>query len=146
LNVPLIIGLNAPFQNAGVISNKGWDLAIGYKGNINEFKYGINVNLSDVINKVVDMRGISENKLQVSRREGYAYNSIYGLQAEGFFKDAADVAGHAKQFGTVAPGDLKYKDQNNDGLINDNDKVVLGSVIPRYTFGVNFNSSYKGLI
>ncbi|MCQ6957757.1 TonB-dependent receptor [Mucilaginibacter aquariorum] len=144
LNVPLIMGLNAPFQNAGVISNKGWDLAIGYKGNINEFKYGINVNLSDVINKVVDMRGISENKRQVSR-EGYAYNSIYGLQAEGFFKDAADVAGHAKQFGTVAPGDLKYKDQNNDGLINDNDKVVLGSVIPRYTFGVNFNSSYKGI-
>jgi TonB-linked SusC/RagA family outer membrane protein len=144
LNVPLIIGLGAPFQNAGVISNKGWDIAIGYKGNINEFKYGINVNLSDVINKVVDMRGISENKLQVSR-EGYAYNSIYGLQAEGFFKDAADVAGHAKQFGTVAPGDLKYKDQNNDGLINDNDKVVLGSVIPRYTFGVNFNSSYKGI-
>ncbi|MFA6087750.1 MAG: TonB-dependent receptor [Mucilaginibacter sp.] len=144
LNVPLIIGLNAPFQNAGVVSNKGWEVAVGYKGNINEFKYGINVNLSDVINKVVDMRGISENRLQVSR-EGYSYNSIYGLQAEGFFKDAQDVASHAKQFGTVAPGDLKYKDQNNDGFINDNDKVVLGSTIPRYTFGVNFNSSYKGV-
>jgi TonB-linked SusC/RagA family outer membrane protein len=144
LNVPLIIGLSAPFQNAGVISNRGWDLAIGYKGSINEFKFGINVNLSDVINKVVDMRGISENRLQVSR-EGYAYNSIYGLQTEGFFKDAQDVANHAKQFGTVAPGDLKYKDQNNDGVINDNDKVVLGSVIPRYTFGVNFNSTYKGI-
>ena len=144
LNVPSIIGLGPPFQNAGVISNRGWDLSIGYKGNINEFKYGVNVNLSDVINKVVDMRGISENRLQVSR-EGYAYNSIYGLQAEGFFKDAQDVTNHAKQFGTVAPGDIKYKDQNNDGLINDNDKVVLGSVIPRYTFGVNFNSSYKGI-
>lgn len=144
LNIPLIIGLNAPFQNAGVISNKGWEVAVGYTGNINEFKYGVNLNLSDVINKVVDMRGISENRLQVSR-EGYAYNSIYGLEAQGFFKDADDVAGHAKQFGTVAPGDLKYKDQNNDGLINDNDKVVLGSVIPRYTFGLNFNSSFKGI-
>nr|WP_197486576.1 TonB-dependent receptor [Mucilaginibacter sp. L294] len=144
LNIPLITGLGAPNQNAGVVSNKGWDISIGYRGSINEFKYGINVNLSDVINKVVDMRGISENRLQVSR-EGYAYSSIYGLQAEGFFKDAQDVASHAKQFGTVAPGDLKYKDQNNDGLINDNDKVVLGSVIPRYTFGVNFNSSYKGI-
>ncbi|MGF7037614.1 TonB-dependent receptor [Mucilaginibacter lappiensis] len=144
LNIPLIIGLSSPFQNAGVVSNKGWEVAVGYKGNINEFKYGINVNLSDVINKVVDMRGINQTGLQVSQ-EGYAYNSIYGLQAEGFFKDAQDVASHAKQYGTVAPGDLKYKDQNNDGIINDNDKVVLGSTIPRYTFGVNFNSSYKGI-
>ena len=144
LNIPLIMGLDAPFQNAGVVSNKGWEVSIGYKGSINEFKYGVNVNLSDVINKVVDMRGINQTGLQVSR-EGYAYNSIYGLQAEGFFKDAQDVASHAKQYGTVAPGDLKYKDQNNDGIINDNDKVVLGSTIPRYTFGVNFNSSYKGI-
>ena len=144
LNIPLIMGLDAPFQNAGVVSNKGWEVSIGYKGSINEFKYGVNVNLSDVINKVVDMRGINQTGLQVSR-EGYAYNSIYGLQAEGFFKDAQDVASHAKQYGTVAPGDLKYKDQNNDGVINDNDKVVLGSTIPRYTFGVNFNSSYKGI-
>jgi TonB-linked SusC/RagA family outer membrane protein len=144
LDIPLIIGLNAPAQNAGVVSNKGWEVGVGYRGNVSDFKYNINVNLSDVINKVVDLRGKNQTGLSVYR-EGYAANSIYGLQAEGFFKDAQDVAGHAKQFGTVAPGDLKYKDQNNDGIINDNDKVVLGSTIPRYTFGVNFNGSYKGL-
>jgi TonB-linked SusC/RagA family outer membrane protein len=144
LDIPLIIGLNAPAQNAGVVSNKGWEVGVGYRGNVSDFKYGINVNLSDVINKVVDLRGKNQTGLSVYR-EGYAANSIYGLQAEGFFKDAQDVAGHAKQFGTVAPGDLKYKDQNNDGIINDNDKVVLGSTIPRYTFGVNFNGSYRGL-
>ena len=143
LGIPPTTGLNPPYQNAGVVSNKGWEVSIGYKGSINEFKYGINVNLSDVINKVVDMRGINQSGLLASR-EGYAYNSIYGLQAEGFFKDAPDVASHAKQFGTVAPGDLKYKDQNNDGIINESDRVVLGSTVPRYTFGVNFNSSYKG--
>jgi len=144
LNVPLIIGLNAPFQNAGVVSNKGWEVGIGYRGNIKEFKYNVNVNVSDVINKVVDLRGINQTGLTVNR-EGYAYGSVFGYQAEGFFKDAQDVAGHAKQFGTVAPGDLKYKDQNNDGIINESDKVVLGSTIPRYTFGVNFNGSYKGI-
>jgi TonB-linked SusC/RagA family outer membrane protein len=144
LNVPLIIGLNAPFQNAGVVSNKGWEVSIGYRGNIKEFKYNVNVNVSDVINKVVDLRGINQTGLTVNR-EGYAYGSVFGYQAEGFFKDAQDVAGHAKQFGTVAPGDLKYKDQNNDGIINESDKVVLGSTIPRYTFGVNFNGSYKGI-
>ncbi|SDP76460.1 TonB-linked outer membrane protein, SusC/RagA family [Mucilaginibacter sp. OK268] len=143
LDIPLIIGLNAPFQNAGVVKNKGWELGIGYKGNINAFKYSVNLNLSDVQNKVIDMHGISLPGLTVNR-EGYAVNSIYGYQAEGYFKDAADVAGHATQFGTVAAGDIKYKDQNNDGIINEKDKVVLGSTIPRYTYASNITGSFKG--
>jgi TonB-linked SusC/RagA family outer membrane protein len=143
LNIPLIIGLAAPFQNAGVVNNKGWELGIGYRGNINAFKYSISLNLSDVKNKVIDMHGISQPNLTISK-EGYAINSIYGYQAEGLFKDAADVTGHATQFGNVAPGDIKYKDQNNDGIINEKDKVVLGSTIPRYTYASNITGSFKG--
>jgi hypothetical protein len=78
-------------------------------------------------------------------REGYALNSIFGYEVEGFFRDAAEVTSHARQFGAVAPGDLKYKDQNDDGIINESDKVVLNTTIPRYTFGANLNGSFKGL-
>lgn len=143
LDIPLIIGLGAPVQNAGIVNNKGWELGIGYKGNINDFKYNFNINLSDVKNEVVDLRGINQTGLTVSR-EGYALNSIFGYEVEGFFRDAAEVTSHARQFGAVAPGDLKYKDQNNDGIINESDKVVLDTTIPRYTFGANLNGSFKG--
>ncbi|MEJ5960649.1 SusC/RagA family TonB-linked outer membrane protein [Pedobacter immunditicola] len=144
LNIPLIIGLGAPAQNAGMVENKGWELGIGYKNNINEFRYNLNFNLSDVKNKVVDLKGINQTGLTVSR-EGYAINSVFGYEAEGFFNDAAEVAAHARQFGAVAPGDIKYKDQNQDGIINESDKIVLGTSIPRYTFGANLNASYKGI-
>jgi TonB-linked SusC/RagA family outer membrane protein len=144
LDIPLIIGLTAPFQNAGVVDNKGWELGIGYKGNVNQFKYNVNFNLSDVKNTVVDLQGINQTGLTVSR-EGYPINSVFGYEAEGFFKNAEEVTAHAKQFGAVAAGDIKYKDQNNDGIINESDKKVLGSPIPRYTFGANLSASIKGL-
>ncbi|MGF6847317.1 TonB-linked SusC/RagA family outer membrane protein [Chitinophaga sp. W3I9] len=143
LNIPLITGLTAPYQNAGKVSNKGWELGINYDGRIRDFKYNIGVNVSDVKNKVVDMHGINQSAVTVSR-EGYPVNSIFGLEAEGFFQNADEVAKHATQFGTVAPGDIKYKDQNGDGIINENDKVIIGNTIPRYTYGVSLNASWKG--
>ncbi|GAA4311779.1 SusC/RagA family TonB-linked outer membrane protein [Compostibacter hankyongensis] len=142
LNIPLIVGLGAPFQNAGRVNNQGWELGIAYNGKAGDFKYDIGVNLSDVRNKVIDMHGISQSDVTVNR-EGYAMNSIFGLQADGFFQDDQDVKDHAKQYGTVAPGDIKYKDQNGDGIINESDKVILGSTIPRYTYAANINLSWK---
>lgn len=143
LDVPIIGGLNAPFQNAGVVQNKGWDIGITYRGNANEFKYAVGLNLSDVKNKVLDLRGISLSGVTVNR-EGYAMNSIYGYEADGFFQSDAEVAQHATQFGNVKAGDIKYKDQNNDGRIDAADNVIIGNTIPRYTFGANFDLSYKG--
>ncbi|WP_207513911.1 TonB-dependent receptor [Longitalea luteola] len=143
LDIPLIMGLSAPPQNVGVVSNKGWELGVNYNGAIRDFKYHVNVNVSDVRNKVMDLRGINRTGLTVSR-EGYPIASIYGLEAIGYFVDDKDVADHAQQFGIVKPGDLKYKDQNNDRIINDLDNVVIGSTIPRYTYGINLGASYKG--
>lgn len=143
LDVPIIGGLNPPFQNAGVVENKGWEIGITYRGEVSDFKYDIGLNLSDVKNKVLDLRGVSLSGVTVNR-EGYAMNSIYGYQAEGFFQSDAEVAQHATQFGNVKAGDIKYKDQNNDGRIDAADNVIIGSTIPRYTFGANFNASYKG--
>jgi TonB-linked SusC/RagA family outer membrane protein len=143
LDVPIIGGLNAPFQNAGVVENKGWEIGLNYRGNAGDFKYDIGINLSDVKNKVIDLRGVALSGVTVNR-EGYAMNSIYGYQADGFFQSDAEVAQHATQFGNVKAGDIKYVDQNGDGRIDAADNVVIGSTIPRYTFGANLNASYKG--
>lgn len=144
LDIPKSIGLGAPYQNAGVMENKGWEVATSYRDAVGDFKYGVTVNLSDVKNKILDMRGVQRTGLQVNH-EGYPMNSLYGYEAIGYFKDAAEVEGHAKQFGSVAPGDLKYKDQNSDGKIDNQDEIIMGSHLPRYTYSTNIDLAYKNI-
>lgn len=144
LDIPLIVGVGKPFQNAGVVDNKGWELGIAYRGVVNDFNYNLSFNISDVKNTIIDMKGINQTGLTVNR-EGYSIASLYGYQAEGLFASDAEVAAHAKQFGTVKAGDIKYKDQNGDNLINESDKIVIGSTVPRLTFASNLGGSYKGI-
>ena len=143
LDVPLILGLFKPYQNAGVVDNNGWELALAYKGAVKDFNYNVTFNLSDVKNTVIDMRGINQTGLTVNR-EGYPIASIFGYQAEGLFQSDQEVAAHARQFGTVKAGDIRYKDQNGDNLINEADKVIIGSTVPRYTFSSIISASFKG--
>ncbi|MDR6782596.1 TonB-linked SusC/RagA family outer membrane protein [Pedobacter africanus] len=144
LDIPLIIGLNRPNQNAGTVDNKGWELGLAYKGKVKDFNYNLSFNLSDVKNTVVDMRGINQTSTLTVHREGYSISSLFGYEALGYFSSDAEVAAHAKQFGTVKAGDIKYKDQNGDGLINESDKIIIGGTIPRYTYAANLAASYKG--
>ena len=144
LDIPLIIGLNRPNQNAGTVDNNGWELGLSYKGNVKDFNYNVSFNLSDVKNTVVDMRGINQTSNLTVHREGYSISSLFGYEALGYFSSDAEVAAHAKQFGTVKAGDIKYKDQNGDGLINESDKIIIGGTIPRYTYAANLAASYKG--
>lgn len=142
LDIPKILGLTAPYQNAGVVENKGWDLSASYRNAIRDFKYNIAINLSDVRNKVIDMKGVLRTGLTVNH-EGHPIGSLYGYEAIGYFQSADEVTNSPKQFGTVAPGDIKYKDQNNDGIINQADEIIMGSPIPRYNFSTNISGSYK---
>lgn len=147
LNVPLIIGLNPTYQNAAKVSNKGWDLELRWNDRVNDFRYGASFILSDVKNKVVDLKGISMTGLTVNR-EGHPINSIYGLEAIGYISEedynADGSYKHATQFGAFAPGDIKYKDQNNDKIINNEDEVIIGNTVPRFTYGLNLDAGWKG--
>jgi hypothetical protein len=137
--------LNAPYQNAGVVTNKGWELGLSYNDRIGDLKYEVTTNISDVRNKVIDLKGITQTTLTQSR-EGYPINSIYGHVALGLFKDEEDITNSpAQQFGAVAPGDIKYKDLNDDNIINAEDQEIIGSTIPRYTYGFNINLNYKNV-
>lgn len=156
LDVPKIIGLSAPYQNAGKVQNKGWELAINYGDKINDFSYDIGFNLSDVKNKIIDLKGINSSGLVVNH-EGYSMNSIYALEAEGFFTSQDQIDNHATQYGNYSLGDIMYKDQltvdtdgdgipdAGDGIINDDDKVIVGNTIPRFTFGLTTNLSWKNI-
>ena len=77
-------------------------------------------------------------------RVGHSLDAAWGYECEGFFTDNADIASHANQtFGDVQPGDLKYKDINNDGIIDSKDQVDLGHYSPSFFYGLNLTLKWK---
>jgi TonB-linked SusC/RagA family outer membrane protein len=149
LSIPEMVGLNAPFQNAGVVQNRGWEIAVGWNDVSGNFRYGIDLNLSDNKNEVLDLVGtgpyieggnLGGNVIQ----EGSPIGAWYGLEAEGLFTSYEQIDNSAQPAGQVTRlGDIIYKDQNGDGVINEDDRTVIGDPSPRYIYGVNINLGYK---
>ena len=147
--IPDMVGLGAPFQNAGVVENKGWELAVGWQDEVGAFSYGIDFNLSDNRNEVVDLvdtgpyvlgGGLDGHVIQ----EGSPMNAWYGWETEGLFSSYEQIDSHAQPPGQETHlGDIIFKDQNDDGIINDEDRVVIGDPNPRYMFGMNLNLGWR---
>jgi TonB-linked SusC/RagA family outer membrane protein len=160
LSIPLIIGLSAPAQNAGKLENRGWELGATYNDKFGDFNFSAMFNISDVKNKILDLKGINETGITVNR-EGYSMYSLYGYETDGYIvPEDYDSDGNytgATQIGNFGPGDIKYKDQPTvdtdgdgvldagDGVINTSDYVIMGSTIPRYSFGLSLFAEYKGI-
>lgn len=159
--LPDVLGLNEPDQNIGSVSNKGWEVSLGWNDNKNGFRYGLSGQLSDVRNEVVDLGGasptIGNNIIQV----GYPIRAYYGYQTDGLAQTGdfdADAAGKlVPKFpifdadkGKVAPGDLKFRDISGpqgipDGKITaDYDRKVIGHDFPRYSYSLRGDLAYKG--
>lgn len=144
LPVPRILGKSAPTQNAAVVDNSGWELEAGYLGMVgSDFNYRVSFNISDVKNEVIDLRGAGPFTGTQAIIEGYPINVLFGYETDGLFQSQDEIDEHATQFGTVAPGDIRYVDQNGDGTIGDDDRVVLGDPFPRLSFGFNLSANYK---
>lgn len=147
LQIPGTMGVDPTYQNAGVVRNIGWDLSLQYGDHIGEFKYNVAFNLSDVKNKIISLKGINGTDL-VTNREGYSINSLYMLKSMGMLTDADfnpdGTYKYAPQYRNLAPGDLRYADLDNNGRVNDEDREVLGSTIPRFTYGLSLYGEYKG--
>ena len=151
LDIPATIGLGAPYQNAGSVRNIGWEVAVGYNDSIGDFHWGVDANLSDVKNTILNMNGTTTGGSDglLINEEGYEINSIRGLTCLGMVRtqeEANTVNKKLPQYNTVLkPGDLYYADWNNDGKVDDNDKHVIGGTIPHYTYGLTLNAGWKGL-
>lgn len=147
LDIPRTMGLEPTYQNAGIVDNKGYDLNITYTDRIGDFNFDVSFNFSDVKNEITDLKGINGTGL-VTNREGYSINSLYLRKSLGILtKEDFNSDGSYKwerQERALAPGDLRYANLNDDDIINADDREVLGSTLPRYTFGLNFNGHYRG--
>ncbi|UNY97305.1 TonB-dependent receptor [Zhouia spongiae] len=133
-------------QNAGKVTNRGLEIALAYRGEINDFKYSVSGNMSKIWNKIDDLRG-NNDQIYESKwifREGESIGSFYMYEADGLFSTQEEVDAHAFQSSATSPGDIKYKDLNNDGVINGDDRKIVGNDVPYFTYGLSFNASYKG--
>lgn len=142
--VPGVIGQNLPYENIGSVLNKGFEVALKYQDKINDFGYFAQANVSFARNKITYMAetaGLESWTYQTGRQIGV----VRGFEALGFFNTQEEIDNWAKStYGSPKIGDIKYKDQNDDNIIDDNDIVPLGySNIPEWNFGLTLGATYK---
>ncbi|MBO5455623.1 MAG: SusC/RagA family TonB-linked outer membrane protein [Muribaculaceae bacterium] len=142
-----LIGMEAPYENGGVVDSKGIEIAADYTRTFGDWTFSVAGNFSYNKNKIVDM--LEEPRLYPNLvQTGNPVDQLYGLEAIGFFKDEADIANSPKQaFSTVRPGDIKYRDVNGDNVIDSNDKVAIGytTTCPEIYYNFRLGAEWKGI-
>jgi TonB-dependent starch-binding outer membrane protein SusC len=159
INGPNAPGSGPPFANAGSVENKGLEVALGYNASLSDnFDFGLNVNFTTIDNVVTEVNnslgyeqsgvgfGIG-NLAGPSRMEvGMPIGYFYGFKTDGIFQNQAEVDSHPSQvqLGTVAaPGDLRFVDVNQDGVLDEDDRTYIGDPLPDFTIGLNVTLNYK---
>ncbi|MDX1326252.1 MAG: SusC/RagA family TonB-linked outer membrane protein, partial [Arenibacter sp.] len=146
---PLIPGSTR--QNVGEIRNSGFELALNWDKQVSDdFSYSIGANIATLKNEVLDINGavaLDAGTAEFRQRSmvGQPIFAFFGREVAGVYQNEAEIqADPVAVANNLVPGDFKYKDQNGDGVINDDDRVVLGSFLPSYSFGFNIGVNYKG--
>lgn len=151
------LGAGAPKVNNCDMRSNGWELEIGWRDQINGFKYGVRMNLSDSKQKI--LRYPNDNKsLSMDYYSGMTVGEIWGYKTHGIAQTKAEMDSwlqkNTPSWGSNwGAGDIMYTDLNNDGVINtgDNtvgnsgDQVIIGNNTPRYRLGLNLDCAYKGI-
>ncbi|GHV57653.1 SusC/RagA family TonB-linked outer membrane protein [Bacteroidia bacterium] len=154
LNVPVTFGsasLVAPY-NIGQAENKGFELEFGYNGKIENWglTYYLNANYSFARNKIIYMDEVPQPYANLVRT-GQRINQPFGLICEGFYNYQSEIDDPSRPVSAwegsgLRPGDLKYKDVNKDGKIDDNDLSPIGYTnIPEIIYGISGGLKWKGL-
>ena len=161
MSVPVTSGYSdvyVPSINAGKIQNKGFEVTLSTKNIIkNDFKwssdavFSYNKNNVESINSdtpIITASGGFNSAIGLIKA-GYPVNVFYGYITDGIFQNQAEVDSHAVQMPgsnsatSTAPGDIRFKDLNNDGVVNDKDRTIIGNPNPKFTFSFNNTFSYK---
>ena len=150
-----------PWQNAGKVRNIGAEFSVSYSKMITralELNGGFNLSFNK--NEILDLKGLSpilDDSKGILLQEGKPINTLYGYEVEGIYQSDKEIHNHLvtfDRFGNVvnsysgliaAPGDIRFKDQNGDGIIDkDNDRVALGNPSPDFMYSFNLGAKYKG--
>jgi TonB-linked SusC/RagA family outer membrane protein len=150
ISLPSIAGNVSPtIVNAGEVSNKGFEVALNFKNSRGAFNYGLNANAGTVTNRVDKLHPNLPNIVgDVYKTEvGHPLGAFYGYKMEGIYQNQNEINTHL--FGTLnpadQPGDIRFKDLNGDGKINDDDRTFIGNSIPKLSYGFNLSAGYHRL-
>lgn len=142
-----LVGItNQPWANVGKMRSKGFDGNFMFRHKLGQVDLTLRGNLTYAQNEVLEYDEANVF-YPYKKTEGYRWNQTRGLISLGLFKDYDDIRNSPTQmWGTVMPGDIKYKDVNGDGVINDDDEVPIGSTsTPNLIYGVGLSASWKGI-
>lgn len=144
-----LLGMSAPTVNNGTMQDTGIELAVNWQdvvksGIVEGLNYTVGAYFDRSRNKLVNF-GTTEKDGYKMREEGLPYNSYYMLDCIGVFATEEDIKNAPKQFNdNTQPGDLQYRDANNDGVIDNDDRVVIDGKYPGFEYGFNASASWKG--
>ncbi len=161
--IPSYVGESKPIGNVGLMSNRGVEFELGYKYSVGDWNFRINGNATYLKNELIklgnDTGWANYDSFQgtgtISRAEnGMPFPYFYGYKTDGIFQNVAQIdsytwtnpeTGEVNKIQPKAnPGDVRFQDINNDGVIDDNDRTYIGKGTPDWTFGLNFQASWKG--
>ncbi|ADQ16583.1 TonB-dependent receptor [Leadbetterella byssophila DSM 17132] len=142
--------------NIGSMQARGWEFSANWRDKAsNDFNYEVGVNLSSVKNKALTLvdntpilRGGFFNDYIVRNEEGAEISRFYGFIADGIFQNQTEINSHTSERGDLlqpnaVPGDIRFKDLNNDGVLDDKDKTYIGNAFPNLMLGLNLKLAYK---
>jgi len=158
--VPPSAGVNDPILNVGKIQNRGWELEVTYSNKTNDLGYNVTGVLSSTKNKVLSLANEGQSLSGVGLKYGSSHianqtrvgkevGAFYLYETDGIFQSDAEVQSYKNKAGDLlqpdaSAGDIRFRDTNGDGVIDDNDKTYQGSGFPKLEYGFNIGVQYKG--
>lgn len=154
--LPSVVGFTAVRTNLGEVENKGFEIGLQTKNLVGDFSWNTNLNLAFLKNEVTQLPDFTERLIGGNVgtfindyfivQEGSALRSFYGFEIDGVFQEGDDIENSPTPgVSGYAPGMPKFVDQNDDGVIDEDDRVVLGNPFPDFSFGLNNSFKYKRL-
>jgi len=140
--IPGIVGLAGPTVNSGTVRNTGLEFELAYRDHVGNFKYDIGGYFSTFNNELIDF-GERDVMAYLLWEEGYPINSFYMYEWIGIFQDQGDIDSSPEQEYDPQPGDLKFKDQNGDDVVNSEDRIVMDGQYPRFEYAFHLNARWK---
>ncbi|EHQ27882.1 SusC/RagA family TonB-linked outer membrane protein [Mucilaginibacter paludis] len=160
MTLPAVFGTNVPKGNYADLKTKGWEVSVAWRDRLNStgkpFNYGLRLTLADYTAKITKYN--NPDKRLNDYYAGQTVGEIWGFETAGYFTSAQDIANSPKQTlikastsGQLLPGDIKFKDLNNDGVIDYGDQTVnkpgdrrvIGNSTPRYTYGIGLDADWN---
>lgn len=154
----MLLSVTAPAQvgnryaataNVGTVRNSGIEITLNHRNDVGDFSYSIGGNISFIKNELTALNGgekVWGDKTVCD--QGLPLYTFWGYKYDGIFRTQEEIDSYLWAEGAstgYAPGDAKYFDKNNDGKIDENDKMALGNPFPWLTYGLNFSAEWKGI-